>query len=635
MKDGFIRCAASSIKTVLADPKANASKIIEQVHHAQGAGVKLLCLPELCLCGYTCGDLFFSEALLSECEGALFEIAAETSSLDVVFTVGLPVRHFSKLYNCAAVLFAGEILGLVPKSIIPCRADINESRYFESASCINEYEFHRFSCGVECAIGAGLLFAHESIENYIFGVEIGADAYAVKTPSAELCAKGAKIILNPTASAECVGVANRRRQIASELSARLLCGYVHASAEGESTGDAVFAAHSIIAEGGEILCEARPFSPESFVMCEIDVNRLACTRSKEDTYKEQGGASFTVFSQSVNISPLVCKIGKNPFVPDSKTELAERCELIFSVQAHGLQKRMLHTNSKKLILGISGGLDSTLALLVAAKAMELCGRSNEDIITVTMPCFGTTKRTKSNAQKMCEALGCDFREIDIAESVRVHFADIGHDESIHDLTYENAQARERTQILMDIANKECGIVIGTGDMSELALGWCTYNGDHMSNYAVNAGVSKTLIRHITAHQARLAKECGNTALADTLFDVLDTPVSPELLPPDKDGRIAQKTEDIVGPYELHDFFLYYTVRYGFSSEKIIRMATHAYVGEYDEQTVRKWYQTFCRRFFSQQFKRSCMPDGVKVGSVSLSPRGEWCMPTDASRGAFI
>ncbi len=632
MKDGFIRCAAVSIDLALADPLQNARRISEKVKKAQERGVALLCTPELSVCGYTCADLFFSESLLRACEQALFEIAAETAELDIVFTVGLPVRHFSKLYNCAAVVHSGEILGLVPKTVISAA----QRRYFASADNINEYEFHRFACGVECAIGAGLLFSHESVENYVFGVEIGEDAYAAIPRSVALCSKGAKIILNPTASPETVCMADRRRANCKDISVRSQCGYVHASAsEYESTGDAVYGAHNIICESGKVLCEALAFSDDSFVVCEIDVDRLASARAKNDMFSEQGGANFTVFSQSVSDNTLVRRISKNPFVPNDTEELADRCELIFSVQAHGLKKRILHTNSRKLVIGISGGLDSTLALLAAAHAMDLCGKSRSDIITVTMPCFGTTDRTKSNAEKMCEALGCDFREVNIKDSVRAHFADIGQDESVHDITYENSQARERTQVLMDIANKECGIVVGTGDMSELALGWCTYNGDQMSNYGVNAGVVKTLVRHIVEDQARKAKQNGQALLADTLFDVLDTPVSPELLPPEPDGNIAQKTEDIVGPYELHDFFLYYTVRYGFSSEKIQRMAECAYDGVYDAQTVKKWLDTFMRRFCTQQFKRSCMPDGVKVGSVSLSPRGEWSMPTDALYGAFI
>ncbi len=635
MRDGFIKCAASGIEIALADPKQNAKRISDQVHRADEEGVKLLCTPELCLCGYTCGELFNSDALIAACENALFEIASYTADCDTVFTVGLPIRHFSKLYNCAAVLHSGEILGLVAKTVITNHADMHEGRFFESGKSIAEYEFHRFSCGVECSIGTELLFAHETIGNYVFGVEIGADAYAVNTPSSRLCEKGAKIILNPTASSEIVGRAARRRANASELSSRLICGYVHASAsEGESTGDCVFASHSIICENGKILAEARPFYSDSFVVCEIDVDRISSRRMKEDTYSEHGGANFTVFMQNVSVDALVRKIAKNPFVPEDEIELSERCELIFTLQAQGLKKRILHTNTKKLVLGISGGLDSTLALLVASRAIDMCGKSRKDIITVTMPCFGTTSRTKSNAQKMCEALGCDFREVNISDSVRLHFSDIGHDENTHDITYENCQARERTQVLMDIANKEWGLVVGTGDMSELALGWCTYNGDHMSNYGVNGGIVKTLIRHIVAHEAKKAED-ENALLAKTLYDVLDTPVSPELLPPDKDGKIAQKTEDIVGPYELHDFFLYYTVRHGFSADKILRMAIVAFEGEYDEETIRHWLNTFIRRFFSQQFKRSCMPDGVKVGSVSLSPRGEWSMPTDAYSSSFM
>ena len=636
MRDGFIRCAASSIEVTVADPKRNAKKIVEAVKRAESEGVKLLCLPELCLTGYSCGDLFFNSSLTACAEEALFEIAAETSECDVVFVLGLPIRHFSKLYNCAAVVHGGEILGIVPKTHIPNHSGSCEGRYFESGSMISEYEFHRFSNGVECAIGAGLLFSHESVCNYVFGVEICEDVWVSDSPSADLCKKGAKIILNLSASPETVGAAEYRRLLSASASAKLICGYVLANAGyGESTQDTVFSAHNLIYENGKMLSESLPFADDSFVVSEIDVDRLSGERTRINTYREAGGANFTVFSQNADSMPLVRNIEKNPFIPSNEKELAERCELIFSIQAHGLVKRIRHTNSKKLVIGISGGLDSTLALLVAAKALDICGRPHNDILTVTMPCFGTTGRTKSNAQKMCECLGTDFCEVNIADSVRAHFADIGHDESVHDVTYENCQARERTQVLMDIANKEWGLVVGTGDLSELALGWCTYNGDQMSNYGVNGGVPKTLVRHIVAHEARMAKERGDIVLADTLFDVLDTPVSPELLPPDESGVIAQKTEDIVGPYELHDFFLYYSVRYGFSAEKIFRLAERAYAGVYDGEVIKKWLDTFVRRFFSQQFKRSCMPDGVKVGSVSLSPRGDWHMPTDASSAVFM
>ena len=636
MKDGFIRCAACSVEITVADPKNNAKRIVEAVRRAEREGVKLLCLPELCLTGYSCGDLFFNSSLIACAEEALFDIAAETSECDVVFALGLPIRHFSKLYNCAAVLHAGEILGIVAKTHIPNHSGLCEGRFFESGKEISEYEFHRFSNGVECSIGSELLFSCESVENYVFGLEICEDVWASDALSSRLCKKGAKIILNLSASPESVGAADYRRLLSASASAKLICGYVFANAGyGESTQDMVFSAHNLIYENGKQLCESLPFATDSFIVSEIDVDRLASERARINTYSEVGGANFTVFSQNADSRALVRKIEQNPFVPACEKELAERCELIFSIQAHGLLKRIRHTNAKKLVIGISGGLDSTLALLVAAKALDLAGRPHSDILAVTMPGFGTTGRTKTNAQIMCECLGTDFCEVNITDSVRMHFADIGHDESVHDVTYENCQARERTQILMDIANKEWGLVIGTGDLSELALGWCTYNGDQMSNYGVNGGVPKTLIRHIVAHRAKLAKETGDEALAKTLFDVLDTPVSPELLPPDESGAITQKTEDIVGPYELHDFFLYYSVRYGFSCEKIFRLALSAYAGVYDADIIKKWLDTFTRRFFSQQFKRSCMPDGVKVGSVSLSPRGDWCMPTDASSEIFM
>ncbi|MEE1358173.1 MAG: NAD(+) synthase, partial [Clostridia bacterium] len=566
MKDGYIKCAGCGIDITVANPRENAKRIIEAVNRAESEGVDLLCMPELCLTGYSCGELFLNSSLINAAEEALFEIAAQTSGCNVVFALGLPIRHYSKLYNCAAVVCRGEILGLVPKTHIPMYGDLYEGRYFESGSMIGEYEFHRFACGVECSIGKDMLFSHESLRNYIFGVEICEDLWVAQTPSLSLCQRGAKIILNLSASYETVGKAEYRHLLVASASAKLLCGYVYANAmASESTQDAVFASHNMIYECGDLLAESKPFAQDSFTTAEIDVDKLSYERARINTFKEIGGANFTVFSQEVKKHSLTRAVEKNPFVPSDKSKLSDRCELIFSIQAHGLLKRIQHTNTKKLVLGISGGLDSTLALLVAVKAFDLCGRPHKDIITVTMPCFGTTSRTKSNAQQLCECFGTDFREVDISESVRKHFADIGHDECEHDAAYENAQARERTQVLMDIANQEYGMVIGTGDLSELALGWCTYNGDQMSMYGVNGGVPKTLIKHIVKHEAQLAAQDGEQILSDTLFDILDTPVSPELLPPDESGAIAQKTEDIVGPYELHDFFLYYTVRYGFSA----------------------------------------------------------------------
>ncbi len=635
MRDGFIRCAACSTDVAVADPRSNAAAVIEAVRRAQDDGVNLLCFPQLTVTGCTCGDLFYSDALISAAEDALFKIAESTADTDVVFAVGLPIRHFSKLYDCAAVLHSGEILGIIPRSQIGGFGDVAGARYFECADKIAQYEFHRFSNGTECSIGADLLFSHESVAGYIFGVVINENAYVSPLASAELCRRGAKIILNLSSSAQTVGKNEPRRVCAMSFSSHSVCGYVTANSKhSESTGDMVFGAHNIICENGVLLAESLPFADDAYITTEIDVDRLSAERARNGAYSEVGGSAFTVFSQYTEEKSLTRHVFENPFVPEDRKTLDERCEMISSIQVHGLAKRIKHTGASKLVLGISGGLDSTLALLVCVKALDMCGKDRSDLIAVTMPCFGTTARTKSNAQTLCESLSVTFREVNISESVRRHFDDIGHDESVHDVTYENCQARERTQVVMDIANKVGGIVIGTGDLSELALGWCTYNGDQMSMYGVNSGVPKTLIRHIVAHEAEKAEGRCELMLSDTLSDILDTPVSPELLPPDESGDILQKTEDIVGPYELHDFFLYYTVRFGFSANKIYRLARKAYNGAYSDQTIKKWLETFMRRFISQQFKRSCMPDGVKVGRVSLSPRGEWCMPSDAVNTVF-
>ena len=636
MKDGFVRAAACGIEITVADARANGQRIVDAVREAEHDGVNLLCTPELCLTGYSCADLYFSDSLIRAAEAALFEVAEKTADCDVIFSVGLPIRHFSKLYNCAAVLHSGEILGVVAKSAIPSHKDTAEGRYFESGKNIAQYEFHRFSNGTECSIGAELLFSHESMENYVFGVEIGSDSELPIPVSTSLCSKGAKIILNPAATPMTVGALDRVRALLKNSSGRLLCGYVRANAHHtESTQDMVWGSHDLIIDRAEILAESLPFERDSYIVSEIDVDTLARERCTSTLYSESGGAAFIVFSQMVETKILHRHIAENPFVPEDRAELDERCGFIFSVQATGLVKRILHTNAKKLVIGVSGGLDSTLAMLVCVKALDMLSRDRKDLVCVTMPCFGTTERTKSNAEKLCECFGTTFCEVDITDSVRAHFKDIGHDESVHDTTYENCQARERTQVIMDIANKCGGMVIGTGDMSELALGWCTYNGDQMSMYGVNGGVPKTLIRHIVSHEAEKAEDSCQMLLSETLFDILDTPVSPELLPPDESGDILQKTEDIVGPYELHDFFLYYTVRYGMTNEKIYRLALCAYEGVYSDAVIRKWLDVFTRRFFSQQFKRSCMPDGVKVGAVSLSPRGDFRMPSDASAAAFM
>lgn len=635
MKDGFVRVAASGVEIAVADVHANAKQIIDVVRSAEHDGVNLLCLPELCLTGYTCADLFFNQSLIKGAEASLFEIAEKTSDCDVIFTVGLPVRHFSKLYNCVAVLHLGEILGIVAKTNIPSHRECAEGRYFESGRNIGQYEFHRFSNGCECSIGSELLFSHDGMENYVFGVEVGSDSETPVPVSAGLCAKGAKIILNPSATPMTVGSVESVRDMLRSSSKRLLCAYVRANAHHtESTQDMVFGSYNVICDKGEVLLDSIPFS-DDYILSEVDVDAICTERMVSTIYSETGGAAFIVFSQNVEVKKLHRHIAENPFVPEDRAMLDRRCEFIFTAQAMGLVKRIEHTRAKKLVLGISGGLDSTLALLVCIKALDICSRDHSDLIAVTMPCFGTTTRTKSNAQKLCESFGTTFIEVDITDSVRQHFSDIGHDESVRDVTYENCQARERTQVIMDIANKYGGMVIGTGDLSELALGWCTYNGDQMSMYGVNASVPKTLIRHIVSHEAELAEKRCQMLLSETLFDILDTPVSPELLPPDDSGDILQKTEDIVGPYELHDFFLYYTVRYSMTNEKIFRLACHAYESVYSESVIKKWLDIFTRRFVTQQFKRSCMPDGVKVGSVSLSPRGDFRMPSDASADIFM
>ena len=633
MKDGFIKVGASSIEISVADPEKNAERIIAAVRRASQRGIALLCLPELCLCGYSCGDLFFFSTLIAASEEQLFHIAEATKDCDTVFTVGLPIVHFSKLYNCVAVIAKGEILGLVPKTEIPGYGEFYEYRQFSSGKDISADANHTFSSGVRVPFSPELIFVHETLPDFSFGVEICEELWVQSPKSERLCRSGAKIVLNPSASDEVIGKERYRRELVTGASARLICGYVYAdAAPSESTQDLVFSSHHLIAENGALLAENPPFEDE-MIASEIDVARLAAERRKTTTYHEDGDGRYVTFSLPAKETELTRPIAKNPFIPAGDA-IKERCELILKIQAHGLKKRIEHVKAGAVVIGVSGGLDSTLALIVAAKAMDLCGRSRRDIIAVTMPCFGTTARTRSNAEKLCEAYGISFEEINITDAVREHFYDIGHPEQQHDVTYENSQARERTQVLMDIANRENGIVVGTGDLSELALGWCTYNGDHMSMYGVNASVPKTLVKYLVRYEAIEQQNAGREDAAEVLFDILDTPVSPELLPPDA-GEISQKTEELVGPYELHDFFLYYTLRFGFSPKKILRMAMIAYEGTYDAATVKKWLCVFIRRFFSQQFKRSCMPDGVKVGTVTLSPRGDLRMPSDADCSVFL
>ena len=632
MKDGFIKTAAGTVDVVVADVEYNTQAVLARMREADAAGVNVLVLPELCLTGYTCGDLFFSDCLLGAVEPALQAIVEASKALYPVVAVGLPLRFGGKLYNCAAVVHAGRILGVVPKTHIPNYGEFYELRQFASASVLGGRTYELTLCGQMVPFGAELLFACEGMPDYAFGVELCEDLWVPCPPSTGLCAGGAAIILNLSASDEVIGKAEYRRSLVSSTSARLACGYVYCSASPtESTQDMVFSRHHLIAENGTILAENEPFGDAALTISEIDVQRLAHERHRVTTYDAVPNLQTVLFRQPLRDTALTRHFAPNPFVPPYDEQLRARAEAILRIQSQGLKKRIEHTHAKTVVLGISGGLDSTLALLVCVRAFDLAGRSRKEIQCVTMPCFGTTKRTKSNAVALCEALGVSVQEVNITASVRQHFADIGHDEAVHDVTYENCQARERTQVLMDIANQSGGLVIGTGDLSELALGWATYNGDHMSMYAVNCSVPKTLVRYIVRYEA----DSSAPALRDILLDILDTPVSPELLPADENGQIAQKTEDLVGPYELHDFFLYHTLRFGSRPRKLFRMASYAYGGKYSRETILHWLKTFCRRFFQQQFKRSCIPDGPKVGSVTLSPRGDWRMPSDASSRLWL
>ena len=600
------------------------------------AGVSnLLVLPELCLTGYTCGDLFYSETLLNAAKNALIELTESTKGLLSAVVIGLPLRVRGKLYNCAAVLQGGRILGMIPKTYLPNYGEFYELRQFTPASDPTRPN-QLFIGGQTVPFSEKLLFECAEKPEFTFSVEICEDLWTPDPPSRRLCQAGATVIANPSASDEVIGKREYRRLLVSSTSARLLCGYVYSSADsGESTQDMVFAQHKMIAESGAILSENPPFGESDLIFSELDVDRLMIERHRTTSYSPIGEApeAFTriSFSQPLRETILTREYPRFPFVPASDQKLAERAEEILHIQSFGLKKRVEHTRAKSLVIGVSGGLDSALALLVAVRTMDLLNRDRKDILAVSMPCFGTTNRTRSNAELLAEELGVSFREVNISESVRRHFADLDHDESVHDVTYENGQARERTQLLMDLANKFSGMVVGTGDLSELALGWATYNGDHMSMYGVNAGVPKTLVRYIVRYEAsRIGGKVG-----EILTDILATPVSPELLPATDEGEIQQRTEDLVGPYELHDFFLYYSQRFGFSPKKIFHLAKRSFAGVYSEEIILKWLRTFFRRFFAQQFKRSCLPDGPKVGSVTLSPRGDWRMPSDASANLWL
>ena len=629
MRDGFISVAAGTPKIRVADCRYNAEQIFTLMREADKQGVKVLALPELCLTGYTCGDLFLQDTLLRGAEEGLQTILEATRNLEIVTALGLPVwdKWDNKLYNCAAIIQKGEILGLIPKVYLPNYGEFYEQRWFASGSGV---EHGIELCGQHVSLCTNQTFACDTMPNLVIGVEICEDLWAPAPPSVELARKGAPVILNLSASNELVGKADYRRSLVTGQSARLMCGYVYADAgEGESTTDVVFTGHNMIAENGTLLAERR--FATGLTVSEIDVDRLIHDRRRTNTFtfgKEPPEIWRCGFTLPVEETRLTRYVSPSPFVPEDAAGRAERCEEILRIASLGLKKRLEHTGAKTAVVGLSGGLDSTLALLITALAMGMLNRPASDIVAVTMPCFGTTARTKSNAELLAERMGATLKIIDISQAVRRHFTDIGQNMENHDVTFENGQARERTQVLMDIANQTGGLVIGTGDLSELALGWCTYNGDHMSNYAVNCSIPKTLVRHLTHYVSDLNRE-SNPELSAVLDDVLATPVSPELLPTTEDGQMTHFTEDLVGPYELHDFFLYYAIRCAFPPKKVFRLAEYVFNGEYDHDTILKWLKNFYRRFFSQQFKRSCVPDGPKVGSATLSPRGDWRMPSDA------
>ncbi len=638
MKYGFVKVAAAVPHVRVADCKYNTEQIESLMARAEGLGIELVCFPELSLTAYTCQDLFHQQLLLDQAEAALLKLMEFSHALNVVTVVGAPISFEGTLLNCAVVFHRGKMVGVVPKTFLPNYNEFYEQRWFASASSFPRATL-RF-CGQTVPLGSHLLF---DTGHFTFGVEICEDLWAPVPPSSRLALAGAEVVLNLSASNELVGKSRYTRRLVEGQSARLLAGYVYAGAGfGESTQDVVFSGRAYVAENGTVLAEAQRFSlDDQLVVSEIDVERLRMERRTNTSFAAARAMTATADYLTVELDPvsipeerqqgLTRPVDPHPFVPEGD-ELDERCEEILSIQAEGLAQRLVHTRAKTLVVGVSGGLDSTLALLVCAYAVDRLGRDRRDIVGVTMPGFGTTGRTHANAVALMGSLGVTAREISIKDACLQHFHDLGHDPGCHDVTYENGQARERTQVLMDVANQTGGLVVGTGDLSELALGWATYNGDHMSMYGVNVSVPKTLVRHLVGW---MANHVADDASRATLLDIVDTPISPELIPADADGNIAQRTEDLVGPYELHDFFLYYFLRFGFRPAKIFFLARRAFAGRYDEATVKAWLTTFCRRFFAQQFKRSCLPDGPKVGSCSLSPRGDWRMPSDASAAAWL
>ncbi len=628
MYQGFVKIAVGAPKVAVADCKGNARAAIGLVHEMASRGAKVCVLPELCLTGYTCGDLFLQDGLLSSARDALRELAHATADADALVLAGLPLEHGGKLYNVAAAMCHGEVLAFVPKSSIPSYNEFYETRHFASGAGAAAASAIHWD-GRDVPFSTSIVLECNQMPRLKVAVEICEDLWAPDPPSVRHALAGATLVANLSASNEVVGKNAYRKMLVSQQSARLVCAYAYSNAgTGESTTDVVFGGQGLVAENGTMLTEGPRFAHgSSFATADIDVDRLVSERRRMSTYPPQDAGGYTVvgFDLEMRETQLERAFDPMPFVPGDSRDRDERCEEILEIQAAGLAKRLEHTRSRCAVVGVSGGLDSTLALLVAARAFDRLGMAREGICAATMPCFGTTGRTFDNACLMARRIGATLRKVDIRQAVTVHLADIGHDLDTHDVTYENAQARERTQVLMDLANQMGGFVVGTGDLSELALGWATYNGDHMSMYAVNSSIPKTLVRHLVAHHAAT---CGDPQLAEVLQDVLDTPVSPELLPPTADG-ISQKTEELVGPYELHDFFLYYMLRAGFPPAKVYRVAKAAFADKYDEATILKWLKRFYSRFFSQQFKRSCLPDGPKVGSVAVSPRGDLRMPSDA------
>ncbi len=629
MTDGFVRVAAATPDLKVADPVYNRERMEDMINEAKEKGIQILVFPELSLTAYTCGDLFLQDALIKSARNELRTLIKYTRGIPMLIFVGLPWEIDGKLYNTAAAICNGNLLGVIPKRNIPNYSEYYELRHFNPG---NKEPFIIEWDGTFVPFGCNILFECKNIPGLVVAAEICEDLWVMDPPSISHAEAGATLIVNCSASDETIAKNLYRDDLVSGQSARLICGYVYADAgDGESTQDLVFAGHDIIAEDGNILAESPRFK-NGLIFADMDLMRINNERRRMTTcHVEEPGEDYDVIGFELDISgdsqiKLARYIDPAPFVPSDEKARAERCEEILNIQATGLEKRLSHLGSPKVVIGISGGLDSTLALLVAARTMDMMNESRSNILAVTMPCFGTTDRTYNNACTLAGKIGAELKEVNISKAVTQHFDDIGHDINVKDVTFENAQARERTQVLMDLANQTGGLVVGTGDMSELALGWATYNGDHMSMYAVNASVPKTLVRHLVRYYA---DTCGDDKLAGTLYDILDTPVSPELLP-SKEGEIVQKTEDLVGPYELHDFFLYYVLRYGYMPSRIFKLAKAAFEGTYDGETIFKWLTTFYRRFFAQQYKRSCLPDGPKVGSVAVSPRGDLRMPSDAA-----